>query len=173
MALPIVRRLAIMCRIQTASSCRWIFGSGKSKLDLCDVTGIVSCAMDKKDLKSDLLKLFEPKLLLQIEGAAVLLVACVCYHHLQGHWLWFWLFFLVPDASMLGYLANKRFGAMTYNVVHTFATPLIVLFALLITNQNSYLWLVLIWFAHIGFDRLIGYGLKYETNFKDTHLQRL
>ena len=29
----------------------------------------------------------------------------------------------------------------------------------------------LAWFAHIGMDRLAGYGLKYPTDFKDTHLQ--
>jgi hypothetical protein len=26
-----------------------------------------------------------------------------------------------------------------------------------------------VWIAHIGFDRLLGYGLKYDTAFKDTH----
>ena len=31
----------------------------------------------------------------------------------------------------------------------------------------------LIWLAHIGMDRAIGYGLKYPTNHKDTHLQRV
>jgi Domain of unknown function (DUF4260) len=31
----------------------------------------------------------------------------------------------------------------------------------------------LIWFAHIGMDRTVGYGLKYPTSFKDTHLQRV
>jgi hypothetical protein len=31
----------------------------------------------------------------------------------------------------------------------------------------------LIWFIHIGVDRAVGYGLKYPTGFKDTHLQRV
>ena len=31
----------------------------------------------------------------------------------------------------------------------------------------------LIWLAHIGFDRTLGYGLKCPTAFKDTHLQRV
>ncbi|KKB35215.1 hypothetical protein QY97_01956 [Bacillus thermotolerans] len=31
----------------------------------------------------------------------------------------------------------------------------------------------LIWSAHIGMDRAIGYGLKYSTHFKDTHLNRV
>jgi hypothetical protein len=31
----------------------------------------------------------------------------------------------------------------------------------------------LIWIAHIGFDRALGYGLKYPTGFGDTHLGRI
>ncbi|NLE50171.1 MAG: DUF4260 domain-containing protein, partial [Chloroflexi bacterium] len=30
-----------------------------------------------------------------------------------------------------------------------------------------------VWIAHIGMDRALGYGLKYATGFKDTHIQRL
>jgi hypothetical protein len=33
--------------------------------------------------------------------------------------------------------------------------------------------IALIWFAHIGTDRFLGYGLEYPTRFKDTHLQRV
>jgi len=31
----------------------------------------------------------------------------------------------------------------------------------------------LIWLAHIGIDRALGYGLKYPTFFRDTHLQHV
>lgn len=31
----------------------------------------------------------------------------------------------------------------------------------------------LIWLLHIGFDRAIGYGLKYPSSFKETHLGRV
>jgi hypothetical protein len=33
--------------------------------------------------------------------------------------------------------------------------------------------MALIWLAHIGMDRMLGYGLKYSGGFKDTHLGRL
>ena len=33
--------------------------------------------------------------------------------------------------------------------------------------------LALIWIAHIGLDRALGYGLKYATGFGDTHLGRI
>ena len=115
----------------------------------------------------------KPKLLLQIEGGAVLLAMCILYHQLQGSWLWFGLLFLSPDFSMLGYLANKKVGAAIYNFGHTYTVPFLVLSVLWFCGQTSYSWLTLIWFAHIGFDRLLGYGLKYETAFKDTHLQRV
>jgi hypothetical protein len=38
------------------------------------------------------------------------------------------------------------------------------------TTKKDPIPLALIWFAHIGFDRLLGFGLKYPTRFKDTHL---
>jgi hypothetical protein len=31
----------------------------------------------------------------------------------------------------------------------------------------------LIWLAHIGFDRALGYGLKYKAGFGFTHLGRI
>jgi hypothetical protein len=115
----------------------------------------------------------KPRFLLRIEGAAVLLAACHFYHQLHGSWLCFAVLFLTPDLFMLGYLVDKKVGAFCYNLVHTYSVPVLVLSALWISGQTSYYWLVLIWFAHIGMDRLAGYGLKYETAFKDTHLQRV
>jgi hypothetical protein len=39
-----------------------------------------------------------------------------------------------------------------------------------VTDHRTTLLLSLIWTAHIGFDRLLGFGLKYSNRFKDTHL---
>jgi hypothetical protein len=115
----------------------------------------------------------KPKLLLQLEGGVFLLAACVFYQHLHGSWLCFALLFLVPDISMFGYLAGKRIGAAAYNFAHTYTVPIVLLLVLSFLGQASYLCLAVIWVAHIGFDRLLGYGLKYDTAFKDTHLNRL
>jgi hypothetical protein len=117
--------------------------------------------------------MLKPKLLLQIEGAAVLFAACILYQQSPGTWLWFGLLFFIPDFSMLGYVANKKVGAAVYNLAHTYMAPFLLLLILWLGGRTSDVWLALIWFAHIGFDRLIGYGLKYETAFKDTHLQRV
>jgi hypothetical protein len=117
--------------------------------------------------------MLKPKLLLQFEGAAVLLAACIFYQQSHGSWLWFGLLLLTPDFSMLGYLANKKLGAAFYNLIHTYTCPLVLLSILWLAGQSSFAWLGLIWLAHIGMDRMMGYGLKYETAFKDTHLQRV
>jgi hypothetical protein len=72
----------------------------------------------------------KPGLLLQVEGAAVLGLACVLYQHLHGSWPWFTLLFLSPDLFMLGYLANKKTGAIVYNLGHTYTVPVLLLLAL-------------------------------------------
>jgi len=74
---------------------------------------------------------------------------------------------------MIGYLANKKLGAIIYNLIHTYTLPLLVYAGLYFLGQTPYEWLILIWLAHIAFDRLLGYGLKYNTAFKDTHLNRV
>src|SRR5215469_5595662 len=115
----------------------------------------------------------KPKLLLQLEGAAALGVACVLYSQSHGSWLWFALLFLSPDLFMLGYIAGTKSGAFFYNLVHTYVLPACLMAVYWFTGHPWFLWLGLISLAHIGFDRLLGFGLKYETAFKDTHLQRV
>jgi hypothetical protein len=92
---------------------------------------------------------------------------------LHGNWGWFALLLLSPDLLMLGYLVNKTVGAACYNLVHTHIGPLALLLIASLTGHENYFWLIAIWAAHIGMDRMLGYGLKYKTAFKDTHLQRV
>lgn len=111
-----------------------------------------------------------PRLLLHLEGAAVLLLSLFAYHWNQASWLQFAVLFLLPDVSMLGYLANTRIGAVAYNTAHTYIGPLALAGYSFATTRHALLSLSIIWIAHIGFDRMLGYGLKYPTRFKDTHL---
>ena len=109
-----------------------------------------------------------PNLILRAEGLAVL-VAAVWAYALAGVGWWLFLgLILAPDLAMLGYLAGPRAGAAAYNVAHTYLGPL----ALLALGQAWPLAtaLGLIWAAHIGADRMLGYGLKYPWAFKATHL---
>jgi hypothetical protein len=117
--------------------------------------------------------LTKPTLLLRIEEAALLILPIVAYQHLHYSWLLFTILFLTPDLFMLGYLANVRLGAATYNLVHTLTLPLILLLTGYIKHWHLPSEIALIWIAHIAIDRLLGFGLKYPTHFKDTHLQHI
>lgn len=114
-----------------------------------------------------------PRRLLHVEALALLVGALARYVHLGYGWLALLLLFLVPDLSMLGYLGGPRLGALSYDVVHTSALPIALGLAGVLGDIEVAMQLALIWLAHIGLDRLLGYGLKYPTGFKDTHLQRV
>ena len=117
--------------------------------------------------------LTRPSLLLRTEEAILLLLTLFAYQHLHASWLLFAILFLTPDLFMLGYLINPRIGAASYNLVHTLTLPLALLLASYIEHWPLTAALALIWTAHIALDRLLGYGLKYPTFFKDTHLQHI
>jgi hypothetical protein len=107
--------------------------------------------------------------LLRMEGLAVLVLACTAYAQTGASWLVFAILFLVPDLSFLAYFAGRSAGAVAYNAVHSYILPLALFTASLLgfPELKPY---VLIWIAHIGFDRLAGYGLKYGSGFGHTHL---
>ena len=116
--------------------------------------------------------LTSPGPLLRLEGLALAAGAAVLYAQQGGSWLLFALLFFLPDLSMAGYLAGPSFGAVCYNLVHQAVLPAILLVFGLWGHQSAATSIGLIWLAHIGLDRLLGYGLKYATEFKDTHLSR-
>ncbi|HEY1760886.1 MAG TPA: DUF4260 domain-containing protein [Bryobacteraceae bacterium] len=114
-----------------------------------------------------------PLLLLRIEGGGVLIASAYAYHRSSGSWGLFALLFLVPDLSIVGYLIDARTGSITYDAIHTYVGPLLLAAYSLATDHHTAFLIALIWIAHIGFDRLLGFGLKYPTGFKNTHLQTL
>jgi hypothetical protein len=111
-----------------------------------------------------------PKPLLHLEGGAVFIASLFAYQWNHGSWLLFALLFLTPDVSMIGYGINARVGAITYNASHTYIGPLALGGYYLLTGKHLPLLLALGWIGHIGFDRMLGFGLKYPSRFKDTHL---
>lgn len=114
-----------------------------------------------------------PGVLLRLEGAVGLIGSIALYSSFGGELLPFLLLILAPDLSMVGYLVNTRVGALTYNSAHTYLAPAVLLALGLATNTPVVSQIAAIWFAHISMDRLVGYGLKYPTEFKDTHMQRV
>ncbi len=119
------------------------------------------------------MKFFSPRILLLLEGLTLLTAACAAYAALGASWWTFAVLFLAPDLTMIGYVFGVRIGAAVYNFGHTYTIVggfwLIAHF----THASVAMPVSLIWLAHIGFDRLLGYGLKYPTAFKETHLGRV
>jgi Domain of unknown function (DUF4260) len=118
-------------------------------------------------------RLLRPATLLRVEGVALLSLSVLLYRVNGGSWLLFGVLLLAPDLSMLGYLAGPKVGAAIYNAFHTYGIPAVVGAVGMIFASPVAIAVALIWFAHIGMDRTVGYGLKYPTSFKDTHLQRV
>lgn len=114
-----------------------------------------------------------PRLLLHLEGAAVFLAAVFVYFRLGLPWWAFLLFLLAPDLSAAGYLFGPRIGSITYNLAHIIVWPILLG---LLGWWLGWAWaapVALIWLAHIGMDRMVGYGLKYPDAFKHTHLEEV
>ncbi len=85
-------------------------------------------------------------------------------------WIAFVLLILAPDLSFVAYLAGPKVGAFVYNSLHTWLAPVAATAAAWLADWHYGYGIALIWSAHIGFDRALGYGLKHVTGFKDTHL---
>ena len=110
---------------------------------------------------------------LRIEGLALLAVALLLYGRVHASW---WLFaglFLLPDVSFAGYLFGPRIGALAYNAAHSTIGPLALATLALVVPSPHLFPIALIWLAHVGFDRALGYGLKMASGFRDTHLGRI
>lgn len=113
------------------------------------------------------------RLVLRLEGLCVLIAASVAYSKLGLGWGTFALFFLTPDLSFLGYLAGPRIGAIGYNAAHSYIGAVACLMMGFVFPAPTLLCAGIIWCAHIGFDRALGYGLKYSEGFGFTHLGRI
>lgn len=110
--------------------------------------------------------------LLRLEGTALFLCALAVYWHLGASWWMLALLFLAPDLSFLAYLAGPRIGATVYNAAHSIIGPVLLATAGLLAAPIL-IAPALIWLAHIGMDRALGYGLKYAAGFAFTHLGRI
>jgi hypothetical protein len=115
----------------------------------------------------------KPGSLLRLEGGLILTASLICYRELHASWILFAVLCLAPDVSLAGYLAGVKIGAHVYNLVHTLVGPLVLLGYSLLAGHLALLPYGFIWTAHIGMDRMLGFGLKYPTRFSDTHLQHV
>ncbi|MDB5795645.1 MAG: hypothetical protein JWR25_2024 [Noviherbaspirillum sp.] len=113
------------------------------------------------------------RVVLRLEGLVVLCAAILAYSKYGNGWATFAIYFLMPDLSFLGYLAGPKVGAFTYNCAHSYIGAVVFLSAGILLSLPLLLTIALIWCAHIGFDRVLGYGLKYQTGFGFTHFGRI
>ena len=81
--------------------------------------------------------------------------------------------FLVAMVLFAAYLAGPKFGAVVYNAAHSYLAPVTLMTSGLAGASPLTLSIAMIWLAHIGIDRALGYGLKYAEGFSFTHLGRI
>jgi hypothetical protein len=108
--------------------------------------------------------------ILRAEGLALLAAATAAYAHFGFGFGYFALGFLAPDLTFVGYLAGPRVGAAAYNAAHSTILPLALCAAGALGGPGWLLAVGLVGLAHIGFDRALGYGLKYAAGFHQTSL---
>ena len=110
------------------------------------------------------------KLLLKLEEAAIFLLCLLLFIQLNFAWWWFPTLLFLPDIGMMGYLVNPKVGAYMYNFFHLrFIAAIAAAYAITYGNDNWKLAAIIL-FAHISFDRVLGYGLKHTDSFSNTHL---
>jgi len=106
----------------------------------------------------------------RIESLAILFAAVYFYFHLHFSSIFFIIFLVVIDVSMAGYIINNKVGARIYNTGHSYAIPAVLLVLGAALPSQPLLALGLVWATHIALDRTLGYGLKLESGFQNTHL---
>ena len=112
----------------------------------------------------------KPRVWLRLEGLVVLAVSLGIVHLTHQPWWIIPLVLFLPDVFMAGYAKSSRVGAFVYNLGHSYLVPAALAVFAWHWSHPLLLAIGLIWFGHIGMDRLLGYGLKYDEGFKHTHL---
>ena len=115
----------------------------------------------------------KPRFFLRLEGVVLLVASLVLFSSTHQHWWWVPVLLFLPDLFMVGYLRSTWTGAMLYNLGHSYLLPVLIALSAWRSDRPLLLAIGLIWLAHVGMDRALGYGLKYDDNFKHTHLRSL
>ena len=110
------------------------------------------------------------KITLKLEELAMLLLGIYVFGFLYYEWWWFLILFLAPDLGMIGYAINNKAGAFLYNLFHHKGVAIMIYLAGFFFLVPVLQLIGVIMFSHAAFDRLLGYGLKYEKGFQYTHL---
>lgn len=112
----------------------------------------------------------QPLVWLRVEGVSLLIGGVALFATTHQPWWLVPAVILLPDLFMAGYLGGPRVGAAAYNIGHSYPLPIGLSLVGVVGPNPLLLAFGLLWFAHIGLDRALGYGLKYDTDFTHTHL---
>ncbi len=110
------------------------------------------------------------KTTLKLEEFLMLLLGIFFFSILNLSWWWFLAFFLAPDLGMIGYAFGNKTGAAVYNLCHHKGVAITLGVIGYFLNDQILMVTGIILFSHASFDRVLGYGLKYDKGFKYTHL---
>lgn len=111
--------------------------------------------------------------LLRAEGLAIFAFALMAYNFLGYDWGFFILAFFVPDLALFAYFHNRTTGAVCYNITHSYILPLMLFAYGFMVSSSDADRIATVWIAHVGFDRALGFGLKYARGFRHTHFGKL
>jgi hypothetical protein len=111
-----------------------------------------------------------PATWLRVEALAVAATALAVFATTGKPWWLIPALFLVPDLSWFAYLAGPKAGAWVYNLMHTAPLPLALLIAGYTWDHQALIVAGVIGLFHLGVDRVLRYGLKYDHSFAVTHL---
>ena len=110
------------------------------------------------------------KIILKWEELALFALSIYGLYDMHVQWWVYLLLLLGPDISMLGYAAGNRAGAISYNFFHHKGIAAVLLIAGCLSGSRVLQVAGMVLFGHSCMDRTMGYGLKYFTGFKFTHL---
>lgn len=110
------------------------------------------------------------KTVIKLEELGLFMLGIYLFDQMEYAWWWFLVLILVPDLSMIGYIFGDKIGALSYNIAHHRGIAVVLYLVGIYCSHTSIQLLAVILFAHSAMDRMLGYGLKYETGFKYTHL---
>ncbi|WP_129713900.1 DUF4260 domain-containing protein [Pedobacter sp. SYP-B3415] len=110
------------------------------------------------------------KRIIALEEAGMFLACMLLFSRLEYNW---WLFpacLLLPDLSMVAYAFGPRSGAWIYNLFHHKLVAIFLGCLGWYTDIGLLKFAGILLFAHSSMDRMLGYGLKYNDSFLNTHL---
>ncbi|MFH6946039.1 DUF4260 domain-containing protein [Flavobacterium sp. FlaQc-50] len=110
------------------------------------------------------------KTVIKLEELGLFILGLYLFSLLSYEWWWFLVLILAPDVSMLGYTVNAKTGAFLYNLFHHRGIAVLFYISGCHLKIEVAQLIGVILFSHAAMDRFFGYGLKYETGFKNTHL---